>query len=140
MTTDERRRTPGLRREEVADLAHMARRRFLGHHHESSSAEQFGHIVVSRLRRAAQRYPRDEALGRLLADLRAGSEEFTRIWDADPVHDPGHRSKVVDHPRAGRLHLNCDVLAIPGDDQQVVFVTADPGTPSERALRRLLAA
>ncbi|MEN3537879.1 helix-turn-helix transcriptional regulator [Microbispora sp. ZYX-F-249] len=118
----------------------LARRRFLGGYHESSSSEEFGHVVVSRLRLAAQRYPHDEALARLLADLRAGSEEFTQIWDSDPVHDPGHRTKVVVHPRAGRLRLNCDVLVVPGDDQHVVFVTADPGSPSERALRHLVAA
>ncbi|MDX6389905.1 MAG: hypothetical protein QOJ73_968, partial [Streptosporangiaceae bacterium] len=35
---------------------------------------------------------------------------------------------------------NCDVLAVPDDDQQVVFMTADPGTPSARALRHLLRA
>jgi hypothetical protein len=40
----------------------------------------------------------------------------------------------------GRLRLNCDVLTVPHDDQEVVFITADPGTPSARALRRLLAA
>jgi transcriptional regulator with XRE-family HTH domain len=116
----------------------LARRRFLGRHYESSSAEEFAHIVVARLRRAADRYPRDEALARLLVELRAGSEEFVHIWDADPVHDPGHRTKTLTHPQAGRLRLNCDVLTIPGDDQQVVFITADPGTPSARALRHLL--
>jgi hypothetical protein len=36
------------------------------------------------------------------------------------------------------VRINCDVLAGPDDDQQVVFMTADPGTPSARALRHLL--
>jgi hypothetical protein len=35
------------------------------------------------------------------------------------------------------VRVNCDVLTIPEDDQQVVFVTADPGTPSARALHHL---
>ena len=35
--------------------------------------------------------------------------------------------------------LACDVLIVPDDDQQVVFVTADPGSASARALRRLAA-
>ncbi|WP_127360633.1 helix-turn-helix transcriptional regulator [Actinacidiphila soli] len=120
----------------------LARRRFLGvgRPYESSSAEEFTHIVVSRLRRAADRYPRDEALGRLLAELRAGSEEFGQIWDTNPVHAPGHRTKTLTHPQVGRLRLNCDVLTVPDDDQQVVFITADPGTPSARALRHLLPA
>ncbi|MER7925612.1 helix-turn-helix transcriptional regulator [Streptomyces sp. NPDC096057] len=115
----------------------LARRRFLGQPPESSSAEEFGAIVVSRLRRAADRYPHDPALARLLAELRAGSEEFREIWATGPVHAPGHRTKTLTHPEAGRLRVNCDVLTVPHDDQQVVFVTADPGTPSARALRQL---
>ena len=88
---------------------------------------------------AADRYPRDEALACLLAELRAGSDEFTRIWRTNPVRVPGHRTKTMTHPEAGRLHLNCDVLTVPDDDQQVVFMTADPGSASASALRWLAA-
>jgi hypothetical protein len=35
------------------------------------------------------------------------------------------------------VRVHCDVLTIPEDDQQAVFVTADPGSPSARALRWL---
>ena len=52
--------------------------------------------MVSRLRSSADRYPRDERLGRLLADLRAGSDEFTSIWETNPVGVPGHR-RVTRH-------------------------------------------
>lgn len=117
----------------------LARRRFLGQGrmYESSSAEEFGHIVVARLRRAADRYPHDPQLAALLAELHAGSEEFRQIWEARPVHAPGHRTKTLDHPEAGALRLNCDVLLVPEDDQEVVLMTADPGSPAVRALRRL---
>ncbi|GHH72528.1 transcriptional regulator [Streptomyces sulfonofaciens] len=118
----------------------LARRRFLGRPHEGSSAEEFGRIAVARLRRAADRYPHDAALARLLAELRAHSEEFVQIWDTAPVHAPGHRTKTITHPEAGRLHLNCDLLTVPDDDQEVVFITADSGSPSARALRHLLPA
>ncbi|MDT7627721.1 MAG: hypothetical protein QOF99_8622 [Pseudonocardiales bacterium] len=50
---------------------------------------------------------------------------------------PGHRVKTVAHPEVGDLRVNCDVLAVPDEDQQVVFITADPGSPTERALRHL---
>ncbi|SFJ27574.1 hypothetical protein SAMN05421835_104137 [Amycolatopsis sacchari] len=53
------------------------------------------------------------------------------------MHAPGHRRKTLAHPDLGRVRVNCDVLAVPEDDQQIVFVTADPGTPSARALRHL---
>lgn len=125
--------------------ANLARRRFLGEAtgagrlYESSSTEEFGHIVVARLRRAADRYPHDPRLAALLAELHAGSEEFGHIWETRPVHAPGHRTKTLDHPTAGRLRLNCDVLLVPEDDQEVVLITADPGTATARTLRGLAA-
>lgn len=71
----------------------LAQRRFLSPRrmYESSSAEEFGHIVVARLRRAADRYPHDAQLAALLTELRTGSEEFRQIWETRPVHAPGHR-------------------------------------------------
>jgi transcriptional regulator with XRE-family HTH domain len=114
----------------------LARRRFLGtgRPYDNSGAEEFGTIVVSRLRRSADRYPHDADLAALLAELRDGSEEFRRIWDTAPVHAPGHRTKVITHPELGPLRLNCDVLAVPEDDQQVVLITAEPGSSAARAL------
>ncbi|MFI2238520.1 hypothetical protein ACH49G_19955 [Streptomyces chrestomyceticus] len=53
-----------------------------------------------------------------------------------PVHAPGHRTKTPDHPEAGALRLHRDVLPVPEDDQEVVPMTADPGSPAVRALRR----
>jgi PAS domain-containing protein len=124
---------------DLREEPNLARRQFLHlSPHEISGAEQFARIAVARLRSAADRYPRDERLARLLAELRGGSEEFTEVWNTNPVHAPGHRVKTVTHPELGRLRLNCDVLAVPDDDQQVVFITADPGTSSARALRHVL--
>jgi transcriptional regulator with XRE-family HTH domain len=123
------------------ETTNLAQRRFLGQGrlYESSSAEEFGHIVVARLRRAATRYPRDAQLAALVTELRSGSEEFRQIWEARPVHAPGHRTKTLDHPSAGTMRLNCDVLLVPEDDQEVVLMTADPGSPSARTLRRIAA-
>ncbi|GAA2604758.1 helix-turn-helix transcriptional regulator [Paractinoplanes durhamensis] len=118
----------------------LARRRFLGGPgHRSSGAEEFGAVAVARLRAAAVRYPRDAALAALLGELRAGSEEFVALWDTNPVRSPGHRRKTVDHPLLGALAVNCDVLSVPDDDQEVVFVTADAGSPAARGLRELQA-
>jgi hypothetical protein len=61
-----------------------------------------------------------------------------QVWDTNPVRAPGHRSKTFTHPEVGVVRVNCDVLAVPDDDQQVVFMTADPATSSARALRHLL--
>jgi hypothetical protein len=120
----------------------LARRRFLnqGRMYESSSAEEFGHIVVARLRRAADRYPHDPKLAALLAELHANSAEFRQIWETRPVHAPGHRTKTLNHPKAGALRLNCDVLLVPEDDQEVVLITATPGTTTKSALSTLTSA
>ncbi|MFI0741506.1 helix-turn-helix transcriptional regulator [Streptomyces sp. NPDC021100] len=117
----------------------LARRRFLdqGRMYESSGSEEFGHIVVARLRRAADRYPHDPQLTTLLAELHSSSEEFRQIWQTRPVHAPGHRTKTLDHPEAGTLRLNCDVLLVPEEDQEVVLITADPGSPASRTLQTL---
>jgi transcriptional regulator with XRE-family HTH domain len=125
---------------DLLDRPNLARRRFLdreevliiGH-------EDFAEIAVARLRAAADRYPRDHRLAALVAELRAGSEEFAGIWDSHPVRVPGHRTKTMVHPQLGPLRVHCDVLTIPDDDQQVVFITADPDSASAQGLRRLAA-
>jgi transcriptional regulator with XRE-family HTH domain len=125
---------------DLRDRPNLARRRFLRPQEvRTSSLAEFGEIAVARLRAAADRYPHDHRLAALLAELRAGSPEFTEIWATHPVRVPGHRTKTIWHPQAGRLRVHCDVLAVPEDDQQVVLITADPGSPSARSLRRLAA-
>jgi len=95
--------------------------------------------VRSRWPGCAQPQPaiRDPGLRSLLAELRAGSEEFTAIWDTNPVRVPVHWTKAMVHPQTGPLRVNCDILSVPEEDHQVVFLTADPGSPSARALRHL---
>ncbi|WBO61892.1 helix-turn-helix transcriptional regulator [Streptomyces camelliae] len=124
----------------VRDTANLARRRFLGEGrtYETSGTPEFGHIAVARLRRAAERYPQDPQLAAMLEELHAESDEFRKIWQTHPVHAPGHRAKTLDHPELGRLRLNCDVLLVPEDDQEVVLITAEPGSPSAGALESLV--
>jgi transcriptional regulator with XRE-family HTH domain len=123
---------------DLRERPNLARRRFIDREEILTAGhEDFGEIAVARLRAAADRYPRDQRLAGLLAELRAGSAEFADIWDTNPVRVPSHRTKTMTHPRAGALHVHCDVLTIPEDDHQVVFITADPGSPSARRLRRL---
>jgi transcriptional regulator with XRE-family HTH domain len=125
---------------DLRDRPNLARRRFLRREEILTSGhEDFAEIAVARLRAAADRYPRDHGLAALLAELHAGSKEFTEIWDTHPVRVPGHRTKTMLHPQAGPLRVHCDVLTIPDDDQQVVFITADPGSPSAKGFRQLAA-
>lgn len=45
--------------------------------------------------------------------------------------------KSFRHPLVGPVTVNCDTLDLTDQDQQVVVYTADPGSPSEEALRLL---
>ena len=118
----------------LGDLRHepnLARRRFLNPGlNRSSGAEEFGEIAVARLRGSAARYPGDPRLRALLAELDT-SAEFRQIWATNPVRTPGHRVKTLAHER-GPIRVNCDVLHLPDDDQQVVLLTADPGSATAR--------
>jgi hypothetical protein len=45
--------------------------------------------------------------------------------------------KTTEHPRVGRMELDCVVLHVPEDDQEVVMLTARPGSVSAARLRAL---
>ncbi|WP_198319332.1 MmyB family transcriptional regulator [Actinopolyspora erythraea] len=90
----------------------------------------------SRLHGSLARYPSDESLAALVSELRTESREFERVWRTAPVRVPSHRRKTIIHPRAGPLRLDCDVMPLPEEDQQMVFVTANRGSFEERAPQR----
>lgn len=92
---------------------------------------------VAGLRTTAARYPADQRLRRLIAELRTGSELFTELWDSRAVgqHDGSH--KTVDHPQLGLLTLDCDVLSVAGGDLRIMVFTAEPGTEDAERLALL---
>ncbi|MDP9796119.1 transcriptional regulator with XRE-family HTH domain [Catenuloplanes nepalensis] len=84
----------------------------------------FRGTVVAELRDTAHRYPADTELASMIADLRAGSPEFARLWDAPPATG-GHADRLrVPSPVHGHLHLDLDVLTINPGDLRVVVYTA----------------
>jgi len=102
-----------------------------------SDAEAFKRAAAADLRATAARYPGDPRVAGLIADLRAGSEEFGRLWDSHDVSSVPTLVKTFKHPVVGPVTVNCDVLDISDLDQRVVIYTAAPGSPSEEALRLL---
>ncbi|MFG1976749.1 helix-turn-helix domain-containing protein [Nonomuraea fuscirosea] len=97
----------------------------------------FEAALVADLRATAGRYPRDQQLRRLIARLRADSERFAELWDAGVVESLRASRKIVDHPQAGAITLDCDVLSVVGDDLRVMVYTAEPGTADAERLRLL---
>ncbi|MEU9077736.1 helix-turn-helix transcriptional regulator [Kitasatospora sp. NPDC048538] len=94
---------------------------------------------VAFLHLEAGRRPDDPGLAELVGQLSLRSEEFRRLWAEHPVADKTSGRKVFQHPVVGPLDLVYDTLR-PADDpgQALITYTADPGTPSDDALRLLL--
>lgn len=105
--------------------------------HTPEQERRFEEAVVGDLREATARYPADEGLRSLVAELRATSPAFTRLWRSAVVGPHESAQKTVRHPRVGILRLDCDVLLAPGSDLRVVVYTAAPGTESAERLALL---
>jgi transcriptional regulator with XRE-family HTH domain len=109
-------------------------------HFELSGGEIYGSYLVAKIRQAAARYPNDPDTQRLVQDLMQSAAFRARWNDGDVVQAlsrPG--TKTTNHARVGWLELDCVALHVPEDDQQVVMLTAKPGSESAARLRALAA-
>jgi transcriptional regulator with XRE-family HTH domain len=93
--------------------------------------------LVADLRVAAERYPADRRLQRLIAELRAGSKRFAELWDAGATGRHEASRKTIDHPQVGPVTLDCDVLTVAGSDLRIMAYTAEPGTEDAERLALL---
>jgi transcriptional regulator with XRE-family HTH domain len=90
-----------------------------------------------RLVRASYGQRPDPALVGLVDELIECSPRFRQLWDR---HDVRHRPAgglAINHPRVGTVHLNYQQLVLPATGHVLVAYWADPGSPSEAAIRRL---
>ncbi|MFD2795226.1 helix-turn-helix transcriptional regulator [Promicromonospora vindobonensis] len=88
----------------------------------------FAAAVVADLREAASRYPLDEQLGALVAELRRESALFDRHWTTGEAARHLADRKTIRHPEVGDVTLDCDVLLVPDADLRVVTYTAAEGS------------
>jgi hypothetical protein len=102
------------------------------HEREEAEAE-----IVADLRDAIGRYPADEQLAALVGDLRTRSPRFASVWDEHPVARRTASRKTFQHPEAGLITLDCDVLTAQGGDLRLVVYTAVPGSRDAEALELL---
>ncbi|MFE9422004.1 helix-turn-helix transcriptional regulator [Kitasatospora sp. NPDC006697] len=93
--------------------------------------------MAAALRATARRYPGDQRLGRLIAELRSGSPRFAELWEAGAVGGLLSGGKVVDHPVVGPIALDCDLLSVAGCDLRILVYTAQPGTEAAERLALL---
>ncbi|MGV9499853.1 helix-turn-helix transcriptional regulator [Streptomyces sp. NPDC003642] len=92
---------------------------------------------VAGLRAVAAARPTDPEPAALVAELRARSEEFARLWDEHEVAVRRASTKRFRHPVVGVLELDCEVLVNSDHNQQLIVHTARPGTESYERLRLL---
>ncbi|MFE2094595.1 helix-turn-helix transcriptional regulator [Streptomyces sp. NPDC059460] len=102
--------------------------------HTPESLRRFEAALVADLHVAAGRYAADPRLRQLVAELRARSERFAELWDSGTVGQHEAARKTIDHPQAGPLTLDCDVLTVAGSDLRIMVYTAEPGTEDAERL------
>jgi transcriptional regulator with XRE-family HTH domain len=101
---------------------------------EHGDRERLDRSAVADARAALGRYPDDEVLRGLVDELRRSSERFARLWAERPVEDRRVDRKSHDVPGMGRITLDCDLLAVPDDDQLLIVYSAAPGSPDAEKL------
>jgi hypothetical protein len=69
--------------------------------------------MVCDLRRTLDRYPADHDLAQMCQVLRRHNERFARLWDSSDVARHRTVRKIVNHPLAGPVAVDCDVLTAP---------------------------
>ncbi|WP_189937844.1 helix-turn-helix transcriptional regulator [Streptomyces aurantiogriseus] len=92
---------------------------------------------VANLRAVTAARPDDPEPAALVAELRAASEEFARLWDAHEVSLRHRATKRFLHPLVGLLDLDCEVLLSHEHHQLLIIHTARPGTESYERLQLL---
>ena len=105
--------------------------------HTTQPREEFEAALVADLRAATGRYPADQRLRRMVADLHAESDRFAELWDSGAVGHHQAARKTIDYPQVGRLTLDCDVLSVAGTDLHIMIYTAEPDTEDAERLALL---
>ncbi|MGW2834987.1 helix-turn-helix transcriptional regulator [Streptomyces sp. NPDC001286] len=95
-------------------------------------------LAVASLRLIAGRHPDDRRLTELVGQLTVQCDEFASRWARHPVRTCTSGVKQLRHPMVGTMDLSFENLIIPASSgQRLIAYTAEPGSPSEAALRLL---
>jgi transcriptional regulator with XRE-family HTH domain len=100
---------------------------------------RFTRSTVADLRASYARYPGDPAIEGLVSEMLAFSPQFAEMWAEYEVEARGPMLKHVDHPQAGPLDFECQVLHIAETGQRIIAYCAAPGSPTEAAFIQLAA-
>jgi transcriptional regulator with XRE-family HTH domain len=93
---------------------------------------------VAYLHLYAGRYPHDPQLAELVGELSLQDKDFRRWWAEHDVYQHSHGTKDYHHAVVGEMTLGYEALTPTDDPEQTLGLhTAEPGSPSEQALRLL---
>ena len=101
--------------------------------HDAESAH-----LVSQFRTHGTDWPGDRSIAEVVERLTAASPDFARRWAAHDVAPLATTRRVFDHPRAGRLELDHQRLAVLDGAGMILVVYLDP--PGGDSVARLAAA
>ncbi|NMO56843.1 helix-turn-helix domain-containing protein [Actinoplanes sp. TBRC 11911] len=94
--------------------------------------------AVAALRMEAAADPDDAELARLVGELAVLDTDFRTWWAKRRVNSATYGTKYYRHHLVGDLTLDCDTWMSPdGSGQRLLVLTAEPGSPSDEALRIL---
>jgi hypothetical protein len=96
--------------------------------------EHQSRVRVAEFRMTWGRRRSDADVRHLLADLHGNSPEFARMWADHEVAARHEDHKRLVHPAIGTIELRCELLLRPEDGQQLVLLTAAPGSEDQEKL------
>jgi transcriptional regulator with XRE-family HTH domain len=94
--------------------------------------------LVADVRRASARYPDDPRIAELLRRVML-NQTFAQLWRDGAVGEHLADHKVIEHPVAGDIEVDCDVMHTGEDDLKLVVLTTAPGSDAARKLASLVA-
>jgi transcriptional regulator with XRE-family HTH domain len=99
----------------------------------------FTRSTVADLRANYARYPGDPQIEHLVTEMLALSSRFAQMWAGHEVEARGPMLKRVNHPQAGPLEFECQVLHVAETGQRLIAYCAAPGSATEAAFTKLAA-
>ncbi|MGS0687955.1 helix-turn-helix domain-containing protein [Nakamurella sp. GG22] len=94
--------------------------------------------AVSGLRASAGTDLDHPQLTELVDELSAASDRFRSLWERHDVRQKVGGVSLFLHPLVGQLELRHEKFLVTGRDNQILVIYhAEPGSPSQEALRRL---
>lgn len=106
--------------------------------HTHRNLESAARVNVEYLRLISGKHPDDARLAELIGELTMSSDLFASLWATRGVHECTHGIRDLDHGIVGPLTLTYQVWSQPDrPDHRIEVYTAEPDSPSERALSSL---